>query len=155
MVTLPFSVDASDLTLRPAFLALLDGWVAEARRRASPARSDVGATWRFRGAGSVEATGPGGVLPVEREGGSAVVSPPLLGTYRIEVDGETETRVAAPDERELDLRPRPAVPTTVGASAADRRAAVDASAEVALVLLGLMVLEMALRVRAIERASRG
>ena len=26
VVTLPFSVDASDLTLRPAFLSLLAGW---------------------------------------------------------------------------------------------------------------------------------
>src|SRR5262249_3844225 len=30
LTTLPFAVDASDITLRPGFLALLDAWIAEA-----------------------------------------------------------------------------------------------------------------------------
>ena len=63
IVTLPFSVDASDLTLRPAFLALLASWAEQARAHAIPARSDVGTTWRFLGAHDVEAKGPGESSP--------------------------------------------------------------------------------------------
>ena len=63
----------------------------------------------------------------------------------MKVDGRTETRVAAPDERELDLRPRSATSSAPGASVGERRASVDASGEVALALLALMALEMGLR----------
>ncbi len=67
IVTLPFSVDASDLTLRPAFLALLAAWAEQARGHAVPARSDVGTAWKFLGAHDVDATGPAGeVVPSRR-----------------------------------------------------------------------------------------
>jgi hypothetical protein len=145
VVTLPFSVDASDLTLRPAFLSLLAGWGYQARARAAPARSDVGTTWKFLGARDVEAIGPAGVLVSSREDGVASLTPAVLGSYQVKVDGRTETRVAAPDERELDLRPRPATTAGPGEATAERRASVDASGEVALALLALMALEMALR----------
>ncbi len=150
IVTLPFSVDASDFPLRPAFLALLDAWAGEARRHAAPARSDVGTTWRFVGARDVQAKGPGGELVPTRDaiGDPSVASltPPLLGTYRVTVDGQVEVRVAAPDERELDLRPRAVAsgPNEVGLG--ERRGSVDASGEVAMALLALMAIEMALRV---------
>ncbi|HEX4627524.1 MAG TPA: BatA and WFA domain-containing protein, partial [Gemmatimonadales bacterium] len=78
IVTLPFSVDASDFPLRPAFLALLDAWTREARRRAAPARSDVGTTWRFVGARDVEAKGPAGELAPTRDEGVASLTPSLL-----------------------------------------------------------------------------
>ena len=146
VVTLPFSVDASDLTLRPGFLALLAAWAEQARSHAVPARSDVGTAWKFLGARDVEATGPAGDLLPTRDDGVVSLTPALLGSYRVKVDGLSETRVAAPDERELDLRPRP--PTTAsgpGASVGERRASVDASGEVALALLALMALEMGLR----------
>lgn len=54
IVTLPFAIDASDLPVRPAFLALLDAWASEARARAAPRRTDVGVAWTFPGARSVE-----------------------------------------------------------------------------------------------------
>ena len=163
VVTLPFSVEASDLTLRPAFLSLLDAWAERARRHASPARTDVGTTWRFPGAHDVVASGPGGAaIPVETpsvegapsslfggvEGGAAspTMTPGLLGAYRVTVDGHVETRVAAPVESELDLRPRPIAPRGAGAEAiGERRASVDASGDVALALLALMAIEMGLR----------
>jgi hypothetical protein len=145
VVTLPFSVDASDLTLRPAFLSLLAGWADQARARAVPARSDVGTTWKFLGARDIEAIGPAGELVPSREDGVASLTPSVLGSYRVKVDGRTETRVAAPDERELDLRPRPAASAGPGDAAGEKRASVDASGEVALGLLALMALEMALR----------
>jgi Mg-chelatase subunit ChlD len=146
IVTLPFSVDASDLPLRPAFLAMLDAWVQAARQRAVPRRSDVGTAWRFAGARDVRVTGPEGDVPVARDEGVARVVPPLLGRYEIVVDGQRETRVAAPAERELDLRPRPSTPGAEAARGAGARAAVDVSGEIALGLLALMALEMALRV---------
>ncbi|HEX4446086.1 MAG TPA: BatA and WFA domain-containing protein [Polyangiaceae bacterium] len=160
VVTLPFSVEASDLTLRPAFLSLLDAWAERARRHASPARSDVGTTWRFPGAHDVVATGPdGAAVPVEAssvEGGPAAaldgggaspsMTPGLLGAYQVSVDGHVETRVAACVESELDLRPRPIAPRGAGVEAiGERRASVDASGDVALALLALMAIEMGLR----------
>ncbi len=155
LVTLPFSVDRSDLALRPAFLALLDGWVRAARERAAPKRSVVGTTWRFPGAQTVEAHGPdgssgvdgpgGGVTPT-REDGVARLVPPLVGAYRIAVDSKTEVRVATPDPREIDLRPRPAASSTAGAGVGEQRAKVDVSGEVALLLLAVVAGEMALRV---------
>jgi hypothetical protein len=146
IVTLPFSIDASDLPLRPAFLALIDAWVAEARRHAAPARSDVGTTWKFIGAHDVEARGPSGVLASTRESGVVALTAPLLGLYKVTIDGQVEPRVAAPDERELDLRPRAVAPGAPGATLGERRGTVDMSGEVALVLLALMAVEMALRV---------
>ena len=47
VVTLPFAVSASDLTVRPGFLALLDAWTEEARGRVVPLRVDVGRPWTF------------------------------------------------------------------------------------------------------------
>jgi hypothetical protein len=73
------------------------------------------------------------------------VVPPLLGSYRISVDGRVEARVASPVARELDLRPRPAASTTEGVGLGERRASVDISGQVALLLLALVALEMGLR----------
>ncbi len=145
VVTLPFSVDASDLTLRPGFLSLLAAWAEQARGHAVPARSDVGTAWKFLGAHDVEATGPAGEVVPSHDDGVATLTPALIGSYRVKVDGRTETRVAAPDERELDLRPRPAPTAAPGPEVGERRASVDASGEVALALLALMALEMAVR----------
>ena len=145
LVTLPFSVDASDITLRPAFLALLDTWVRAARERAAPKRSDVGTPWRFPGAHTVDAQGPAGPVAATQDEGIVRLVPPRIGVYRIGVDGKTEVRVAAPDGRELDMRPRAAAPSTAGAGMGEQRARVDASGEVALALLAVVAAEMAMR----------
>jgi hypothetical protein len=145
LVTLPFSVDESDLALRPAFLALLDAWARAARERAAPKRSDVGTAWSFPGAHGVEAVGPRGPIAVSRDEGVARFVPPWVGLYRISVDGKSETRVAAPVLRELDFRPRSAATTTGGEGMGERRAAVDISGQVALALLALVAAEIVLR----------
>jgi hypothetical protein len=144
--TLPFSADASDLPLRPAFLSILDTWIRAARDRAAPKRSDAGTTWKFPGARSVEVEGPTGVVSATREDGVFRVVPALIGAYRVTVDGKAETRVAAPRERELDLRPRSTTPLAGGSGFGERRASVDVSGEVALLLLALAALELALRI---------
>ena len=146
IVALPFSVESSDFALRPAFLSLLDAWVRTVQERIAPKRSDVGSTWRFPGAHAIEIHGPSGDVPVTRDDGVLRSAPPLLGTYGVAVDGKTEVRVAAPEVRELDLRPRPFGGSTQGEAMGERRAAVDVSGPVALALLGLVALEMALRI---------
>jgi von Willebrand factor type A domain/Aerotolerance regulator N-terminal len=151
IVTLPFGVEASDLPLRPLFLALLDTWTTEARARTSPKRTDAGVAWTFPGAHTVEAEGPEGPVPVIREGAEPRVVPALLGLYRLTIDGKKEARVAAPVEAEIDMRPRAAADTAGGKDVGDSRAAVDASPALALGLLVLMALELALRLRARTR----
>jgi len=146
VVTLPFTVDASDLPLRPAFLALLDAWLQDAKQRAAPRRTDVGTPWRFAGARDVRVVGPAGDVPLVRDEGVARVTAPLIGRYEITADDQHETRVAAPSERELDLRPRRYAAAGAGAGMSDARSSVDVSGDMALVLLGLMALEMGLRV---------
>ncbi|MCL2449075.1 MAG: VWA domain-containing protein [Polyangiaceae bacterium] len=154
VVTLPFSIDESELPLRPAFLTLLDQWVRAARERAAPLRSEVGTTWRLSGARRVEVVGPAGKVSTSAADGEVRVSPELLGVYRLDVDGQTETRVAAPEARELDLRPRPFTASSSNGALGERQTAVDASGPVALVLLGLVALELALRVAARRGAAR-
>ncbi|MGO8993233.1 MAG: vWA domain-containing protein, partial [Polyangiaceae bacterium] len=104
VVTLPFAVDASDLTLRPGFLALLDAWTDEARARVTPLRVDVGHPWTFSlaaRAGGVSprdlaVEGPTGSLPIARDGAVARAVPSLVGSYVVTLAGRKETRVAAP-----------------------------------------------------------
>jgi hypothetical protein len=145
VVTLPFSVEASELVFRPAFLALLREWVKAARDHAAPLRGQVGASWSFPGAKEVRVTGPMGPLDVTRESGAARVSAPWLGMYRVAIDGRTEPRVAQVDRQELDLRPRAVAAGLREGDVGHRRELVDMSGYVALALLVLLTIEMALR----------
>jgi len=106
----------------------------------------VGSPWTFAGAHDVDVQGPSGSVPTTRDEGGVRFVPPLVGRYRISVDGQAETRVAAPVLRELDLRPRAAASKTGGAGVGERRASVDISGHVAFLLLGLVSFEMALRI---------
>jgi hypothetical protein len=153
IVTLPFAVDTSDLPLRPAFLAMLDAWVVEARMRAAPRRTDVGVTWACPSARSVLVEGPRGRVPEVRDAAGARVVPPVIGAYTVTVDGRKEVRVASAIVRELDLRPRAIAPKATGAGLGESHAAIDVSSTVALVLLALVALEMALRMRASARTE--
>ena len=150
--TLPFSVDISDFALRPAFLAVLDAFVTEAKQRSVPRRSDVGVAWPFPGAHQVEVTPPNAdaPIPAAREDGVFRITPPLVGAYRLSVDGNKELRVAAPIARELDMRPRAVVPAATSSDLGGGVAVVDISWVVALVLLGLLAVELV--VRALTRA---
>jgi hypothetical protein len=151
VVTLPFAVSTSDLTLRPGFLALLDAWTDEARGRVVALRVDVGHPWTFTATRDLVVEGPAGPLPIARDGASARVVPPLVGGYRVTSGGKSETRVAAPVAAEMDLRPRGAGETAQGSALGDAHSSVDVSWGVALVLLALVAAELALRV---QRARR-
>ena len=143
--TLPFSVEASDLPLRPGFLALLDAFVQEAKRRAIPRRSDVGLPWTFVGANEVVIDGPKGPLKATREDGVLRAVPSLIGEYRVTVDGKKELRVAAPSPREIDLRPRAVAVSSTASSLGGSVALVDMSWAVALGLLALVGAEIVAR----------
>jgi hypothetical protein len=153
IVTLPVSIDASDLALRPGFLAILGAWAREARERAVARRSDVGSTWTFAGARNVDAQGPLARVTTTRDERGVRLVPALIGLYRITVDGTAEARVAAPVARELDLRPRAAASKTAGMGIGERRASVDISGQVALALLALVAIEMALRIWSRQRRT--
>jgi hypothetical protein len=151
IVTLPFAVSASDLTVRPGFLALLDAWTEEARGRVVPLRVDVGRPWTFTATRDLAVDGPSGPVPIVRDGTVARAAPPLLGAYRVQLPGRTETRVAAPVAAEMDLRPRAAGVATQGSSLGEAHSSVDVSWGVALVLLGLVAAELVLRVQRTRR----
>ena len=150
IVTLPFSIGASELTLRPGFLALLDAWMDDARARAVPLRIDVGRPWTFA-ARDVSVEGSAGQLAIARDGTIARAVPPVVGAYRVTVGGKTQTRVAAPIAAEMDLRPRAAAAATQGGALGEAHASVDVSWGVALFLLGLVALELALRIQRTRR----
>jgi hypothetical protein len=153
VTTLPFAVAASDLTLRPGFLGLLDAWIEEARARGVPLRVEVGHPWTFASASrDLKVEGPGGgAVPIVRDGSLARAVPALLGAYKVSLAGKWQTRVAMPVAGEMDLRPRAAASGAETATLGDAHASVDVSWGVALALLALVAAELALRV---DRARR-
>jgi hypothetical protein len=155
--TLPFSVDESDLALRPGFLSALDAFVAEAKQRSAPRRGDVGAVWAFASARTLVAEGPLGPVTTLRDDGTLRVVPPVIGAYRLTVDGLRELRVAAPVASEIDTRPRAVAPGATSTTQGGGVAVVDVSWAIALALLGLVACELALRLGAglATRASGG
>lgn len=153
LATLPFSVETSDLPLRPGFLSLLDAIIADAKERSAPLRGDVGAPWAFSGARQVEADGPIGKMTSAREGdGMLRLVPTLIGPYRLSVDGTKELRVAAPIAREIDLKPRAVAPSATSSSMGGGVSVVDVSWTIALVLLALVAAEIV--VRALTKTTR-
>jgi hypothetical protein len=163
---LPASVAHSELSLRPLFLALHDHVLGAAESRRGPDLSPAGARWTFQPGRRVEIEGPGGPVGLERdacdEGDANPSCPPgqlsavvdLAGRYAVRVDGVEQTRVVRIDESESvdapgDVRagPRPSGGKGPGGS-------IDASPELALVLLGLFALELAVRVGSQARRRR-
>jgi hypothetical protein len=145
LVTLPFSVDVSDLPLRPGFLTLLDAIVTDAKERSAPVRGDVGVPWAFAGAHQVTAEGPGGTISAVRDEGILRLVPTLVGPYRLTVDGAKELRVAAPVAREIDLRPRAVVAAATSTTSGGGVSVVDVSWAIALGLLALVAAEIVVR----------
>jgi hypothetical protein len=151
--SLPASIEVSDFALRPGFLALLDHALAQAARRSGPPRSGPGVAWLFAGSSDVEITGPEGSLPVReqrstREGDTTaqkLAVPEVRGRYRVRSGGSETLRVVTLDADELTRKPREAEAAGVltGANPSDAR--IDASSELALVLLILVTIELAVR----------
>jgi antitoxin (DNA-binding transcriptional repressor) of toxin-antitoxin stability system len=153
VTTLPFSLAASDFALRPAFIALLDDFVARTHAHAAPRRADVGAAWTLPESAShakaPDFTGTG-TRPVDliHERGGLKLSPALVGAYHVTVDGKDELRVAAPVAKETDLRPRRTKAQGAASHLGATQARVDVSGQIAVALLALLLAEIVLRVRA-------
>jgi hypothetical protein len=155
-VGLPASIDVSDLAIRPLFLSILSQLIEQAEARRGPSQSVAGATWSFPSEGEVVVQGPSGALeltsdPISTEQGAraelgrrAVVE--KHGRYRVSVTGETQLRVVTLDPEEVLRAPIPPPEQGSFQAAAFAESRVDISAEVALFVLGLMALEMLVRV---------
>ena len=151
-VALPTSVEHGNFPLRPAFLALLDHFLDEARDHRGATQSVAGGEWTFPLGASIAIDGPRGPLAVHERaraaGGSALkaATPTLTGRYTVRIDDKAEERVVTVDPGEITT-----LPQKVPESAAQKRASahagsVDASPELGFVALALLALELGLRV---------
>jgi hypothetical protein len=166
---LPAGVEYSDFALRPAFLALLDQVLAEAEQRRGPGSTRAGERWTFAPTQQIHITGPAGPVELSREEcertsalepapcaddgrSSAVVA--LAGTYQLELDGERSTRVAFVPPEEIIEPPGAAPPKVDSPAGLGGSGEIDASPELALVLLCLFAGELAVRVGTEARRRR-
>jgi hypothetical protein len=161
---LPTSVSQSDFALRPAFLALLDHALTEARTRTGARRTLVGTPWSFPATSSVEITGPDGqrhkLEPARSVGSQSDQQlrfvPELHGRYALSVDGERQERIVTLDPSEIQSAARAPQSGASAASKGSERAQVNASPELALGVLALFLVELAYRaIRRTLSARRG
>jgi hypothetical protein len=153
-VTVPSSLDESDFSLRPGFVALLSHLVETARASRGIKRSVAGDAWRFQ-ADRPRIQGPGGPLDV-RDGGEQgrVATPGVRGVYRVSTDRGDELRTVTVDVRELSALPQKAPPGFSRPPARAGSGSVDVSAETALLLLAVLGLELGIRVSRGLRSGR-
>jgi VWA domain-containing protein/aerotolerance regulator-like protein len=164
---LPAGVEYSDFALRPAFLALLDQLLAEAEQRRGPATTRAGERWTFAASQQVRVTGPTGPVELSRDeceraspdapcadDGRSSVPVALAGSYQLELDGERSTRVAFVPAEEISDSPGEAPPAAQRQAGLGGAGEIDASPELALVLLSLFAAELAVRVGSQARRRR-
>jgi len=150
-VALPSSVEHGNFPLRPAFLALLDYFLNEARTRHGAAQSVAGSEWTFPLGASVSINGPRGPLAVReapRASGSAhkAATPTFTGRYTLRIDDKPEERVVTVDPSEITTLPQKPPESATRARASANAGSVDASPELGFVALALLSLELGLRV---------
>jgi hypothetical protein len=150
-VALPTSVEHGNFPLRPAFLALLDYFLDEARTRRGAAQSVAGSEWAFPLGASLAIDGPRGPLAVHeraRATGSAqrFAIPTHAGRYTLRIDDKPEERVVTVDPSEITTLPQKPSDSTAHARANASAGSVDASPELGFVALALLALELGLRV---------
>ncbi|HSC88075.1 MAG TPA: VWA domain-containing protein [Polyangiaceae bacterium] len=148
ILTLPASVDASDLALRPAFLALLDRVLEEASLRRGSRPSPVGQRWRL--APDVRVRGPRGPLSPTTNADGAYFEPAWTGRYTLEhpnAKGPARVahRYATRDVQEGLLQPGAAPPTSAASVGATADAPTPLARPLALLVLGLVAAELVLR----------
>lgn len=150
VVALPFDLENSELAVRPAFLTLLDRFIETVRTASSGVMLEVGQRFSFTGSRAVE----GELLPVGEQksirlevpaGAAPRVDAPRIGRYSFVVDGATDLRIAVAAAREIDLRPRALTESARDPSLGGEARSIDASPYAALGLLGVLLLELLLR----------
>lgn len=156
---LPSSPDESDFALRPGFIALLDHVVSLARDRSGLGRSSAGDSWRFPAETEVQIEGPLGRLrPRETQVGAVrkhqLFTPEVAGRYRVRTPEAEEERTVSFDPEEIGLLPRTPPLQKQSDDRAERRPEVDASPEVAMLLLLLVAFELALRIARLLAVGR-
>ena len=158
-VALPTSAEHGNFPLRPAFLALLDFFLDEARTRRGATQSVAGSEWPFPQSASLSIDGPRGPLTVhERTPGASngnaqkAVTPTLAGRYVVRLDDKQEERVVTIDPSEITTLPQKPPSNAAQARANANAGNVDASPELGFVALGLLALELGLR--AFRRMTR-
>ena len=150
-VALPTSVEHGNFPLRPAFLALLDHFLDEARTRRGATQSVAGSEWLFPQNANVAIEGPRGSLTVQERapapgGAQKSATPALAGRYTVRVDDKQEERVVTLDPSEITTLPQKPPNGAAQARANANAGNVDASPELGLVALALLALELGLRV---------
>ncbi|HYQ28192.1 MAG TPA: VWA domain-containing protein, partial [Polyangiaceae bacterium] len=150
-VALPSSVEHGNFPLRPAFLALLDYFLDEARTRRGAAQSVAGSEWSFPLGASVSIDGPRGPLALHeaaRVPGAAqkAATPTLAGRYTVRIDDRPEERVVTVDPSEITTLPQKPPENAAQARAGNNAGSVDASPELGFVALALLALELGLRI---------
>jgi hypothetical protein len=153
-VGLPVSPDTSDLGLRPGFLALLDQMVTEALRRRGPRASEAGTEWWFPSSGALSVQGPAGNVALREADGQRVATPETTGRYQINLGGKSETRFVTLAAGEVLASSKHELPAAWQRSKAGGNQRVDASPELGWALLGLLGLEIAVRVARLVRERR-
>lgn len=155
-IGLPVSVEVSDLSLRPGFLALLDHMVGEALRRRSPRSSEAGSEWWFPGSGKLQITLSNGTPLALREAGEQrVATPDTTGRYEITLNGVSETRFITLPADEVLATSKQELPAAWRESKGAGTARVDASPELGWLLLALLAVEMGIRLARLLRERRG
>ena len=150
VVTLPSSIEVSDFALRPGFVALVDHFLDVARHRRGLTTSVAGTTWVF-GNERPLVSGPEGPLRlVESPDRGRTATPALRGAYRLTTERGEELRTVTIDPEEITAEPAPPASGTSNAGGAPAGQLLDASAEVAYAVLGLLGLELLLRARRVD-----
>ena len=153
-VTLPSSLEQSDFSLRPGFVALLAHLVETARSSRGVRRSVAGEAWRFQ-ADRPRIEGPDGPLEVRESGEQGrVATPGARGVYRVVTSRGEELRTVTADVRELTALPQKVPPGLARPPARAGSGSVDVSAETALILLAILALELGLRIYRGLRSAR-
>jgi hypothetical protein len=153
-VGLPVSVEISDLSLRPGFLALLDHMVGEALRRRGPRASEAGTDWSFPSSGNLQVQSAAGALSAREADGQRVVTPETTGRYDITLNGNRETRFITLPAEEVLNTPKQQLPAALSGTSQGGPPQVDASPELGWLLLLLLAAEIGVRVFRLVRERR-
>jgi von Willebrand factor type A domain/Aerotolerance regulator N-terminal len=154
LLALPFSLDDSDLALRPFTLDFLDAFARKVGERAESPLSDVGVPWRVRGRVSEEDAKQRGLEFVHEANGTvSLIVFPTAGLHEVKVDGRTVKHVALPLEREVSFRKRKTKPSEGTSQGEPSR--YDIGWILALGLLAFIALEALTRTFLQQRESPG
>ena len=150
-VALSTSVEHSNFPLRPAFLALLDYFLDEARTRRGATQSVAGNDWLFPLNATVSIEGPHGALSTHERvapagGTQKAATPALTGRYTVRIDDKREERVVTLDPSEITALPQKPPANAAQARSNGNAGSVDASPELSFIALALLALELGLRV---------